>query len=123
MAAVTRVNPSLATPTGEARIRRGRATVDFLKGQVATVDGSATPGFGFETAWKKATAETNALGLVLKDVKTGGTVEVVIAGEVGGYTGLPEGAFLSVATGELNDTAPAGASRFYAYSDTVVIIL
>lgn len=125
MAAVTKVNPSLVTPVGEARIRRGKAVVDITKGSPVTVDGTATPGGMFETAWKLATAEANALGLALKDVKAGGLVEVLIDGEMGGFSGLPEGAFLSVASGSLDTTAPgtAGVSRFYAYSDTVVMVL
>lgn len=125
MAAVTKVNPSLVTPVTEARIRRGKATADITKGSPVTVDGAATPGGLFETAYKLATAEANAIGLALKDAKSGAVVEVLIDGEMGGFSGLPKGNYLSVATGSLDTTAPAvaGVSRFYAYSDTVVMVL
>lgn len=125
MAAVTKVNPSLVSPVTETRIRRGKAVVDITKGAPVTVDSATAPGGFFETSYKLATTEANALGLALNDVKAGGVVEVLIDGEMGGFTGLPEGAYLSVATGSLDSTAPsvAGTSRFYAYSDTVVMVL
>lgn len=125
MAAVTKVNPSLATPTGEARIRRGLATVAIKKGQAVKVSTSANPGNFQETAWALATSAAEAIGIAIKDAAVNATVEVVIDGEIGGFEGLPKGTFLDVASGELQDTAPAdGAhSRFYAYSDTVVMVL
>jgi hypothetical protein len=125
MAAVTRVRPSLVTPSGEARIRRGLATVDFLRGDAVTIDGSTPPTTFHETAWKKAATTAEAIGVVIKDVKATGTVNVCIDGEVGGFAGLPVGQYLSVAAGDLDDTAPIDGdrSRFFAYSDSVVMVL
>lgn len=125
MAAVTKINPSLVTPVGEARIRRGLATVDITKGSPVTVDSAAVVGAFYETGYKLATGEANAIGLALKDIKAGGVVEVLIDGEMGGFSGLPKGNFLSVVSGNLDAVAPAtaGISRFYAYSDTVVMVL
>lgn len=123
MAAVTRVNPSLATPTGEARIRRGLATVAIAAGQVVAVDGTVTPGAFHETAFKLGTGAADGLGIALTNVAVNGVVNVLIDGEVGGFSGLPKGQYLSVTTGELDTTAPTGSSRFYAYSDSVVMVL
>lgn len=136
MTAVTKVNPSLATPAGEARIRRGKATVEIKRGQIVTIDDAATPGSFHETAWKLAPDTASGIGIANKDAAVNATVEVVIDGEVGGYSGLPKGQYLSVVDGELDDTEPVievdvndtpteipARSRFYAYSDTVVMVL
>lgn len=123
MAAVTRIRPSLASPSGEARIRRGVATVAITAGQPVKVSTSATPGSFHETAWALATNEGEAIGIAITDAAANATVNVVIDGEVGGFSGLPKGQFLSVASGQLDSTAPTGRSRFYAYSDTVVTVL
>jgi hypothetical protein len=120
------------TPTGEARIRRGFATVDLLRGDAVTIDAASPPITFHETAWKKAATTNAAIGVVIKDVKATGTVEVCIDGEIGGFAELPVGQYLSVVTGDLDDTAPTitvgeetadTTSRFYAYSDTVVMVL
>lgn len=123
MAAVTRVRASFATPSGEARIRRGLATVAIEAGQAVTIDAAATPGSFQETAWRLAANEAEAIGIAIKTAAVNATVEVVIDGEVGGFSGLPKGQYLSAVGGNLDTTAPVGASRFYAYSDTVVMVL
>lgn len=137
MAAVTRIRGRLATPSGEARIRRGLATVAIEAGQAVCVDGAAAPGTYQETAWRLAANAGEAIGLAIKDAAVNATVEVVIDGEVGGFSGLPKGQYLSVVAGALDDTAPTvtgtsatggatsapATSRFYAYSDTVVMVL
>lgn len=124
MAAITYVAPSLVTPAGEARIRRGEATVDINAGQVVALNGAPSSA-RFETAYGLAADATTAIGLALKTVKAGGVVEVLIDGEMGGFAGLTPGAQLGVATGTLDSTAPAGASRrtFVAYNASTVIVL
>ena len=124
MAAITYVAPSLVTPAGEARIRRGEAKVDINAGQAVAYSGTPSSA-RFETAFGLATSETAAVGLALKSVKAGGVVEVLIDGEMGGFAGLTPGAVLSVATGTLNNTAPAGASlrTFVAHNATTVIVM
>lgn len=124
MAAITSVRPSLVTPVGEARIRRGEATEDISAGQAVALDGAPSSS-RFESAVGLATDETTAIGIALKDVAEGGVCEVVIDGEVGGYADLTPGDVLSVVTGVLNDTAPAGASlrTFVAWNATTVMIV
>jgi hypothetical protein len=124
MAAVTSVAPSLVTPTGEARIRRGEATEALLAGQAVALDGAPSSA-RFEAAYGLAATETTAIGIALKDVAAGNVVDVLIDGEMGGYSGLTAGAQLSVVAGVLNTTAPAGASlrTIVAYNATTVIVL
>lgn len=124
MAAITSVAPSLVSPTGEYRIRRGEATEAILKGQAVAPDG-APSSTRFEAAYGLAADETTAIGIALEDTAAGETVDVLIDGEMGGYSGLTAGEQLSVVTGVLNDTAPAGASlrTFVAYNATTVIVL
>jgi hypothetical protein len=123
MAAITYVAPSLVTPAGEARIRRGEAAVDITAGQAVALSGTPSSS-RFESRVGLAASETTALGIALKTVKAGGVCEFVIDGEMGGFSGLTAGAVLSVAAGVLNDTAPAGASlrTIVAYNATTVMI-
>jgi S-adenosylhomocysteine hydrolase len=124
MAAITYVNPSLVTPTGEARIRRGEAAVNIAKGQAVALNGAPSSA-RFEARYGLATSETTAIGIALKDVTAGNVVDVLIDGEMGGFAGLTAGAPLSVVNGVLNTTAPAGASlrTFVAYNATTVIVV
>lgn len=124
MAAITSVAPNLVTPAGEARIRRGEATEAITAGQAVAYDGAPSSA-RFETAFGLAASETTAVGIALKDTAAGEAVDVLIDGEMGGYSGLTAGAQLSVVTGVLNDTAPAGASlrTFLAHNATTVIVV
>lgn len=122
MAAVTTVAPSLVSPTGEARIRRGQATEDVAVGQALAIDGSPSSA-RFETALGLAADEESAVGLALKNAKEGEIVDVLIEGEMGGFSGLTPGALLSVSGGDLDDTAPAGATRFLAWNATTVMVI
>lgn len=124
MAAITYVNPSLVTPTGEARIRRGEAAVDIKKGQAVALNGAPSSP-RFEARYGLAATEATAIGIALKDVTAGNVVDVVVDGEVGGFAGLTAGAPLSVLNGVLNNTAPAGESlrTIVAYNATTVILV
>lgn len=124
MAAITSVQPSLVTPAGEARIRRGEAAVDIAAGQAVALDGAPSSA-RFEARYGLAADETAAIGLALKSVKAGGVVDVLIDGEMGGFADLTAGDPLSVVNGVLNDTAPAGASlrTIVAYNATTVIVM
>lgn len=124
MAAITSVAPSLVTPVGESRIRRGQATEAISAGEAVALDGTPTSA-RFETAYGLAATEATAIGIALKNAASGELVDVLIDGEMGGYSGLTPGAQLSVVNGVLNDTAPAGASlrTFVAYNATTVIVL
>lgn len=122
MAAITRVRPSLVTPAGEARIRRGEAAVDILKGQAVGLVGAASSGM-FESRVGLAANEGAAIGIALKDAYAGEVAEFVIDGEVGGYAGLTPGAKLSVINGNIDSTAATGATRFIAYNATTVILV
>lgn len=124
MAAITSVAPSLVTPTGEARIRRGEAGAAVAAGQAVALSGTPSSA-RFEARYILATSETTAVGIALKTAAAGEVVDVLIDGEMGGYTGLTAGAQLSVVNGVLNTTAPAGASlrTIVAYNATTVIVL
>jgi hypothetical protein len=121
MAAVTRARVSLASPTGEAQIRRGMATVNIVAGQVVCIAAATAIPSGHETVYRLAANESEVgAGIALNSALANATVDVLVSGFAGGYSGLAHGTALSVATGELNTTAPAGASRFYAHNATVV---
>lgn len=122
MAAVTTVAPSLVSPTGEARIRRGQATADITAGQAVAIDGSPSSA-RFETALGLAEDETTAIGLALKNATEGELIDVLIDGEMGGFSGLTPGALLSVVDGDLDSTAPTGATRFVAWNATTVMVV
>lgn len=124
MAAVTSVAPSLVSPTGEYRIRRGEAAAAILAGQAVALSGTPSSP-RFEARYGLATSETTAIGIALRDTAAGNVVDVLIDGEMGGYSGLTAGEPLSVVNGVLNTTAPAGASlrTFVAYNATTVIVL
>lgn len=123
MAAITSNFPSLATPTGEARIRRGQAGVAIARGEAVAISGTPTSKM-WETRYILAPTEATAVGIALNDAAAGAQVNVLIDGEIGGFADLTPGAQLSVVAGVLDDTAPAGASRrlIIAYNETTVQI-
>ena len=122
MAVITTVAPSLVSPVGEARIRRGEATEDIDAGQAVAIDGAPTNA-RYETALGLASSAADAVGLALKSVRQGEVVDVLIDGEMGGFADLTPGDLLSVTSGDLNDTAPAGSTRFLAWNATTVMVL
>ncbi len=124
MAAITSVNPSLVTPVGEARIRRGYATVAIGKGQGVAISG-APPSARYESAVGLAANVGVLIGIALKDAAVGSVCEFVVDGEVGGYAGLTPGARLTVVNGVIDNGAPAAgvASRLLAYNATTVMLV
>ena len=123
MAAVTYVAPRLATPSTEARIRRGEANVAISPGQAVAISGTAPSSGRFETRVILATSEATMIGIALNKAAAGDVVEFVIDGEVSGYSGLTPGARLSVVNGVLDSTAPEGDSRIVAYNATTVTLV
>ena len=98
MAAITSVAPSLASPAGEAQIRRGEAGAAVAAGQAVALSGTPSSA-RFEARYILATSETTAIGIALKDAAAGEVVDVLISGLMGGYTGLTAGAQLSAVNG------------------------
>jgi hypothetical protein len=120
MAAITKVDPVLCSPVGYENVQHGYAGDTFAAGDLVIISGTP-PSTRWDCAFEDATAAV-AHGIVLKDVTEGGTAEVAFRGEMDGYSGLTPGAALSVATGVIDDTAPAatqvGAAVIRAVSAT-----
>lgn len=121
MAAITVVDPVLISPAGMEKVEFGYATVAMSKGDLVlfTTGAPSTHKYAFALA-DAAVAQ----GVVLKDVGAGGTVEACYVGEIDGYSGLTPGARLTVATGVIDNTAPAatqvGSSSITAISATTI---
>ena len=121
MAAITLVKPVLISPAGYERVQHGYATVDLAVGDLAvfTTGAPSTATCAFAKA-----AAADACGVVLKAVKAGGTAEVAYCGEMDGYSGLTPSAMLSIASGVIDNTAPAntqvGAAQIRAISATAI---
>ncbi len=123
MAAVTRINVSLASPAGESEIRRGMATVAITAGQAVCIAQATAIPVHQETVYRLAANENEAgIGIALTSANANAVVDVLVHGYAGGYSGLAHGTKLSVTTGELNNTAPVGASRFEVHNATVVAV-
>lgn len=121
MAAITRSNPLYVSPPAEgAWIMRGQASVDLAVSDPVVIDAAANPDARYDTAYKKATAEAYVDGIALFPVKAGGMVEVMVSGEMDGFSGLTPGAPLSVAAGVIDTTAPGAgiAPQLRAISKT-----
>lgn len=125
MAEVVRRRPSLASPSGEARIRRGEAQTDIAKGRAVVVSPTAPSSARFESRVQLAPAGAeDRCFIALDDAKAGELVEFVVDGEVGGYAGLAQGTQLSVAAnGVIDSTAPEGASRLVALNTTTIMLV
>lgn len=121
MAAITQVDVNLISPAGYETVQHGYATVDLAKGDLAVFTTGA-PSHS-KVAFAKASA-ADACGVVLKTVKAGGIAEVAYRGEIGGYSGLTPNALLTVASGVIDDTAPAntqvGSNSIRAVSSTAI---
>jgi hypothetical protein len=121
MAAITKVDVTLISPVGYEAVQHGYATVDLAKGDLAVFTTGA-PAHS-KCAFAKASA-ADACGVVLKDVKAGGTAEVCQRGEIGGYSGLTPNALLSVVSGAIDATAPdatqVGTNAIRAISATAI---
>lgn len=105
MAAVTRVNVAFVSPPGMEGIDRGFATEDIVRGDPVVISGAA-PSRLFDCAVSKATG-AEAHGIAIKDKQTGGLCEFAFFGEIDGFAGLTPGAALTIAAGDVDDTAPA----------------
>lgn len=121
MAAITLVDVTLISPVGYETVQHGYATVDLTKGDLAVFTTGA-PSHS-KCAFAKASA-ADACGVVLKTVNAGGIAEVAYHGEIGGYSGLTPNALLTVASGVIDDTAPAntqvGSNSIRAISSTAI---
>ena len=120
MAAITKVAPVLCSPVGYENVQHGYAGDTFAAGDLVIISGTP-PSTRWTCAFEDATAAI-AHGIVLKAVTEGGTAEVAFRGEMDGYSGLTPGAALTVASGVIDDTAPAntqvGAAVVRAVSAT-----
>lgn len=126
MAEVTRRRPSLATPSGEARIRRGEAQTDIAKGRAVVVSSTPPSSGRFESRVQLAPAGgENRCFIALDDAKAGELVEFVVDGEVSGYAGLVPGTLLTVtANGVIDSTAATTTeSRLVAYNATTIMLI
>lgn len=120
MAAITVGTISLCSPVGYENVQFGYAGDDFDAGDLVIISGTP-PDARWDCAFEAADAAI-AHGIVLKDVTEGGTAEVAFRGEIDGYSGLTPGAPLTVASGVIDNTAPAntqvGAAVIRAVSAT-----
>lgn len=122
MAAVTytAASISLCSPVGYEAVQHGYAGDDFVPGDLVIISGTP-PSTRWDCAFEHAAAAI-AHGIVLKTCSEGGTVEVAYVGEMDGFSGLTPGAPLSIASGVIDDTAPAntqvGASVVRAVNAT-----
>lgn len=110
MAAITKVDPILVSPVGYESAQHGYAGDDFAAGDLVIISGTP-PDARWDVNYEPASAAT-ADGIVLKACGEGGTVEVAYAGEMDGFSGLTPGAPLTVASGVIDNTAPAGAASY-----------
>lgn len=117
MAAVTKKAPELVSPEGYNYIIRGRATVAMTNGDPAVIT-TTVPPFGVDHIIAKATAGAID-GVVLAPCVANGPVEILVRGEMDGFSGLAPQTFLSVANGAIDDTAPGAgvAKQIKAISD------
>lgn len=108
MAAITKANPLYVGPPAEgAWIQRGQASVVLAAGDPVVIDGAANPDARYDTAYKKATAEAFVDGVALFPAAVGGTIEVMVTGEMDGFSGLTPGAAYTIVAGAIDTTAPA----------------
>lgn len=109
MAAVTLVKAEYETPVGYEVNDSGKYSEDVTAGTQLVINGESA---GRKTWGKCPTTETEAHGIAIKDGKSGGVAEVMVVGEMGGFSGLTPGAPLypsaSVAGGT-DTTKPTNA--------------
>lgn len=105
MAAITKVDPKLASPVGYENVFYAYASEPLEAGDVVVITSATAPG-GYDCVVEEAAAAVGH-GIVLKDVGTRGTAEVCWRGEMDGFAGLTPGAPLTIASGVIDDTAPA----------------
>lgn len=106
MAAITIVAPKLASPVGYENVFFAYASEDLDAGDLVVINTDAVPSSAFDCVVEVAAAAI-AHGIVLKDCAAGGQAEVCYRGEMDGYSGLTAGAALTVASGVIDNTAPA----------------
>ena len=121
MAAITKVAPALASPVGYENVFYAYASVALVPGDVVVIT-SATPSSSqFDCVVAKAAA-AEAHGISLKTTGIGGLAEICFRGEMDGYSGLTPGAGLTIASGVIDNTAPAntqvGAAAIRAVTPT-----
>jgi hypothetical protein len=110
MAAVTRVKAEYITPVGYEVNDTGKYTEDVIAGDELVINGEVS---GVKTWGKCPTTETEGQGIAIKNGKTGGVAEVLIQGELSGFSGLTAGAPIypsATVAGGLDTTKPAGAT-------------
>lgn len=117
MAAVTKVFPELATLEG-AHIAFAYNTVALVAGDPVVLTG-AMPDTRWEYRCTKAAAQADIHGVALKAANAGEGCDICLTGEIDGFSGLTNGASLTVVGGNLDTTASTEAHpQFIATSDT-----
>jgi hypothetical protein len=104
MAAVTKVE---LHPAEVVRAKIGKAAATLVVGDPVVIDAAAAVDVRYPCTYKKAVAEEYIDGIVLKNAVAGGPVEVMIEGEMEGYSGLTPAAKFTVAAGAIDTTARA----------------
>lgn len=107
MAAITKVDPILVSPVGYESAQHGYATEDLNAGELVVVAG-APPDARWDISYEEADG-ADAIGIVLKSCKAGGTVDVAYEGEMDGFSGLTAGNLLSIVNGAIDSAAPTHA--------------
>lgn len=117
MTPITKVRPKFVSPKGYEEIVRGIATVDLGVADPVVIDASVTPDARYDCAIKKAASEAFFHGVVAKDAKAGQVVEVILQGEMDGFSGMTPGAPIYAEAGALGTTAPV----YYTSATTPVV--
>ena len=109
MAALTKDRVRLISVPGTEWVDRGYALEDLDAGELVVVDATPEPTGAYDMRVELATG-TDAVGIVLKDVKAGGLCEFAKMGEVDGFVGLTPNSLYTVVGGVIDDTAPAATA-------------
>lgn len=120
MTAISKVKPRLVSPVGYESAQHGEAGDDFSAGDLVIISGTPTDA-RWDCVYEPAVAAV-AHGIVLKDCKEGGTVEVAYEGEMDGFSSLTPGDALSVASGAIDDTAPVQSDTDPAINYTITAV-
>lgn len=121
MAAVTKVAVEVILAPADFN-KIGKAAAALNRGDPVVIDSAAAVDPRYHTTYKKAASETFVDGVVLKPCQAGKEVEIGTYCELDGYSGLTQGARLTVISGNIDTTAPAAGERgqFQALNATTI---
>ena len=117
MAAVARGKVRIATGFEGAHVERGMALEAIQAGDPVNVSSTEVSTL-FDMAVEKVSGAADYCdGIALHDAQPNRKIEFLRRGEVEGFSGLTPGASLTIAAGDIDNTAPAeGATPFLRVS-------